>query len=358
MNPRERRERAALEAAEWVLRLTSGEMSRSERLEYVSWLRESPLHVAEMLRVAGAHKQLTEFDGWSEMPAADPVGFESQVYELPLAQATARPRQSEPASSPLSDERRRVWRRVYAIAAAVAVIVVTLTYVAIAPSNTVVAVAGQMRRVSLPDGSIVELSPNSRLEVHFTSPERDVVLSRGDALFRVAKDPARPFIVETEQVRVRAVGTVFGVQHDDSAVIVTVEEGRVAVLDNSGKPAAPMLGPIPITEISLGANQQIVVPPVGPMGQVRVIDSQRVLAWAEGRFVFENTPVAEVVRRFNRYNRLQIKVSDPALAARPVSAVFDSTDPGAFVVFLESVANVRVTRTSSNEVVVTAEGPP
>jgi transmembrane sensor len=358
MNLRERRERVALEAAEWVLRMTSGEMDRSARLEYVAWLRESPLHVAEMLRVAGTHKRLAEFDGWSELPLADPAAFESQVYELPLAEAAAHSRQTELASSALARERRRGWRRVYALAAAVAVIVVTLAYVALAPSNTVVAVAGQLRRVSLPDGSIVELSPNTRLEVHFTSPERDVVLSRGDALFTVAKDAARPFIVETKQARVRAVGTVFAVQHDRGAVIVTVQEGRVAVLDNSREPAAPVLTPVPITEISLGANQQIVVPPVGPMGQVQAVDSQRALAWAHGRFVFDNTPVSEVVRRFNRYNRLQIQVSDPALEARPVSAVFDNTDPQAFVVFLESVANVRVTQASANQVVVTAEGPP
>jgi transmembrane sensor len=255
-------------------------------------------------------------------------------------------------------QRLRPWRRLYALAAAVAIAVVTLTYIVFSPSTTVVADAGQLRRVTLPDGSIVELSPESRVEVHFTAPERDIVLSRGDALFRVAKNAARPFIVQTGYVRVRAVGTVFGVQRDRGAVIVTVAEGRVAVLDNSGKPAAPMLRPIPVTEISLGANQQIIVPQGGPMGQVRPIDSQRALAWAQGRFVFENTPVSEVARRFNRYNSLQIDVSDPALAGRRVSAVFDDTDPEAFIVFLESVANVRVTHVSSREVVVTAEGPP
>lgn len=358
MNLRERRERAALEAAEWTLRLTDAEMSRAERLEYVAWLRESPLHVAEMLRVAGVHKRLTEFDAWSDVPAADPASFESPVYELQPAEIADRSPHPELAFPSSVSARHRPWRRIYALAAAVAVVVITLAYIALSPSTTVVADAGQARRVALPDGSIVELSPESRLEVHFTAPERDVVLSRGDALFRVAKNPIRPFIVQTGHVRVRAVGTVFGVEHDDGTVIVTVQEGRVAVLDKSGGPEAPMLKAIPVSEISLGADQQIIVPPAGPMGEVRPINSERALAWARGRFVFENTPVSEVVRRFNRYNRLQIKVSDPALGARPVSAVFNDTDPEAFIVFLESVANVRVTHVSADEMVVTVEGPP
>jgi len=100
------------------------------------------------------------------------------------------------------------------------------------------------------------------------------------------------------------------------------------------------------------ADQQVIVPAVGSMGQVRKVDSRRELAWADGRFVFDHDPVAEVVRKFNRFNRVQIKVLDTQLATRPVSAVFNVSDPEAFVVFLESVANIRVARPAQNVIVI------
>ena len=349
MDATERRDRAAEEAAEWMLRLESEDMTRSERTQYVQWLRESPLHVAEMLRVGQVHKRLAEFPDWKAMPATEASELSASVLEL---QAVAAPAAREAQPHP-----RRLWPWVSAVTAAIAVVAVTTTYFLLVPSSTIVADAGTPKEARLPDGSLVQLSPRSTLRLHFTARERDVVLSNGDALFKVAKDPAKPFIVHAGHTRVRAVGTVFGVEHDDEAVIVTVQEGRVSVLDSIGKPATLTLQPIPVTEISLGANQQIIVPPAGPMGGVRKVDSRRELAWAQGRLIFDNDSVAEVVRRFNRFNRMQMKVLDPTLATRPVSAVFDARDPEAFIIFLESVANVRITRASADEILITSEGP-
>ena len=370
MDSHERHERVAQEAGEWLLRLSSADMARSERIEYVSWLRESPVHVAEMLRVTGAHRRLTEFEGWSEIPPADPSSLGSEVYELPLAQFpsdTSAPHRGGVESKRESNGHTR-WRTwslwtVLATAASVAVLIVASTYFGLFGPHTIVADAGQRREVTLPDGTRVRLSPRSHLAVHFTSRQRDVVLADGDALFTVAKDSTKPFIVQTGRTRVRAVGTVFGVEHDDGSIIVTVEEGRVAVAESvetstqthsSGEPA---LQSVAVTEISLGANQQIIVPPAGPLSAIRQVDSRRELSWAEGRLVVDNESVADVVRQFNRFNRVQIKVTDPALAARSVTAVFDATDPEAFITFLESVADVRVTRSSSNEILITSEGP-
>lgn len=231
-------------------------------------------------------------------------------------------------------------------------------------SGTLVAKAGEWREVRLPDGTQVRLAPQSHLEVHFTAHERDVLLTDGDGLFHVAKDPAKPFVVVSGRTRVRAVGTVFGVEHDSGAIVVTVEEGRVAVAETLRPlPAPPLdqiepvLEPIPMTEISVGADQQIVVPAAGPISAIRKVDSRRELAWAEGRLIFDNESVGEVVRRFNRFNRLQLKIADPALANKPVTAVFDAADPEAFISFLESVADVRVTRASPNEILIASEGP-
>jgi transmembrane sensor len=230
-----------------------------------------------------------------------------------------------------------------ALAAGIAILGIALGYFGDFRQRTIDTAAAERRTVTLVDGSVVRVSPETSLRVRFTSNERHVTLSRGDALFRVAKDPAKPFIVESNRTRVRAIGTEFGVEHRYDSVIVTVEEGRVAVAQAATQSAV---------EVSLEADQQIIVPKAGSMGQVRKVDSHRELAWADGHLVFDHDSVAEVVQQFNRFNRVQIKVLDPQLAMRPVNAVFNVSDPEAFVAFLESVANIRVTHPSQNMIVI------
>jgi transmembrane sensor len=349
MDQSERRERAAQEAAEWMLRLQDQNITRAQRTEYVRWLRESPLHVAEMLRITHVHSALARFPHWNEIAPLDVSFPPVSTLELPRAPNRRGANTSKPWWS--------AWSWPAGVTAVLLVVSLVLTYIAHLGPETIRTGAGERREVTLVDGSVVRLSPNTTLRVRFTEQERWVRLSRGDAVFRVAKNRAKPFLVETDHARVRAVGTEFGVEYQENVVIVTVEEGRVAVT----QPAtglAPLERALPQIEVSLGADQQVVVPQAGPMGSIRKVDSRRELSWADGRLVFEQEPVAEVVKRFNRYNRIQIQIRDPKLAARPVSAVFDASDPEAFIAFLESVANVRVTRSSSDMIVITSEGPP
>jgi transmembrane sensor len=345
MDHRDRRHRAALEAAEWVLRLQDQTVTRSERARYVQWLRESPLHVAEMLRVSHVHSELADFPYWSKIAPLDVSSADASVLELSGARGPAI-RKSRPV------RRVRFWLYVSAVAAGIAILGVALVYFGDFRYRTIDTGIGERRTVSLADGSDVRVSPETTLRVHFTKNERRVTLSRGDVLFRVAKDPAKPFLVETHRTRVRAVGTAFGVEYHHDSVIVTVEEGRVAVAQSPAEPSPSVARAPAVAEISLDADQQIIVPQAGSMGQVHKVDSHRELAWADGHLVFDHDSVAEVVQQFNRFNRVQIKVLDSQLGARPVSAVFNVSDPKAFVTFLESVANIRVTHPSRDMIVI------
>jgi transmembrane sensor len=350
MDQRERRHRAAVEAAaEWVLRLQDQNMTRSERLEYVRWLRESPLHVAEMLRASHVHGELADFPYWSEIAPLDVASAGASVIELSNSRGL-------PASPAGSARKPWPWGRISALAAGIALLGIALVYFVHFRPTTVATRTGERLAVTLADGSVVRVGPETTLSVRFTKHERHLTLSRGDALFRVAKDPAKPFLVETNRTRVRALGTAFGVEHHGDSVIVTVEEGRVAVAQAPSQPSPSVSGAPAITEISLGPDQQVIVPAAGSMEHARKVDSHRQLAWADGRLVFDHDLVAEVVRQFNRFNRVQLKVLDPQLAARPVSAVFNVSDPEAFVTFLESVANIRVTRPSRNMIVIASSG--
>ena len=348
MDQNERRDRAAQEAAEWMLRLQDQDLTRAQRAEYVRWLRESPLHVSEMLRVTQVHSTLATFPHWNQITPVDVSFPPVSTLEFPGA--------ADRHGANTSKPRRSGWFRPVGATTFFVIASIVLTYIAHLGPQTIRTGAGERREVTLADGSVIQISPKTTLRVRFTEHQRWVLLSHGDAVFRVAKDRAKPFLVETDHASVRAVGTEFGVEYQGNSVIVTVEEGRVAVI----QPAtgfAPLAPALPQVEVSLGADQQVVVAQAGRVGSIRKVDSRRELSWADGRLVFEQAPVAEVVQRFNRFNRVQIQIRDPKLAARPVSAVFDASDPEAFITFLESVANVRVTRPSTDVIVVTGEGP-
>lgn len=344
------RQLAAESAAEWMVRLQDPKLSRSERIEYVRWLRRSPLHVAQMLRVSHLQHELTDFPYWNEIAplasATDP-----SVVELSSAR-------DPPDRKSLSGRSAWSGRWISVLAASIAFLGIALAYFGDFVHRSIDTGVGERRSVVLADGTVVRLSPETTLRVHFSRSERRIDLTRGNALFRVAKNPAKPFLVETGRARVRVIGTAFGVDRRSDSVVVTVEEGRVAVAERLTEPSSPVARtPSPVAEISLGPDQQVIVPQVGSMGQVRKVDSHRELSWAEGRLVFDHDSVAEVVQQFNRFNRTQIKILDPQLATRPVSAVFNVSDPEAFVNFLESVTNIRVTRASHDTIVIASGGP-
>src|SRR5690606_20513701 len=95
---------------------------------------------------------------------------------------------------------------------------------------------GEVRRIALDDGSYMLLNTDSLAVIQFSEARRDVRLEKGEALFEVAKDPQRPFVVNAGDLTVKAVGTAFVVRREDSSVEVTVTEGVVEVA-RPGEPA-------------------------------------------------------------------------------------------------------------------------
>ena len=257
---------------------------------------------------------------------------------------------------------------------------------------------GERREVALADGSVIQVDPETRLRVKYEEHARRVFLERGRALFHVAKNTERPFLVEANNTTVRAVGTAFAVERQHESIVVTVSEGKVAVfpahsLSNplpvksfpsgsadirskvapgastastssissgyqrtqNGVQSAP--SPLPTSsapEIFLTANEQVTISGSGSAEMVQVVDSDRALAWADGRLVLENRSVADAVREFNHYNRIQIVLNDEELARRPISGVFNAADPESFVAFLSSVARVHIVRRDGADITIDA----
>jgi transmembrane sensor len=357
MDATERRNRAGGEAADWFARLQAGDMERAEREQFVEWLRESHVHVAEMLRVAQIHGALERFQRWVHI-SSGPKTDADNVVQLPP------PQDSHLTQWPPSGHTRRMGTRLtlFAVAATVLLTIASIVLLPTIRGQVIETERGERREVVLADGSLVQVDPETRLRVKYSDSVRRVFLERGRALFHVSKNPFRPFMVQADDTTVRAVGTVFGVEQLLKGVVVTVAEGKVAVFEASPAMSSSgkvVQGPILTStqthaagEVLLSANQQVMVQNSGSAEPVRQIDSQRALAWAQGRLIFQNDQLGQAIAEFNRYNHVQLTVADPELAAKPVSGVFNAAEPEAFIAFLQSVTNVEIVRDGDRSITI------
>jgi transmembrane sensor len=192
---------------------------------------------------------------------------------------------------------------------------------------------GEQRSVTLQDGSVIDLNARSRIRVRYTDGTRRIDLIEGQALFHVAKDSTRPFIVTSGSTHVRAVGTQFDVNRKSAGIIVTVVEGRVAVLAPSALPSE--------AGTLVAAGEQLNVTATSARKTERP-DISAATAWTQHRLVFNSAALSDVVEEFNRYNTRQLVIDAPELESFGVVGVFSSTDPSALLRFLNAQPGVRV----------------
>lgn len=206
------------------------------------------------------------------------------------------------------------------------------------------------QRVLLPDSSIAQLNASTQLHIQFSRQERRVALTGGEAHFNVAKDAARPFVVEAHGVRVRAVGTAFNVRLVAGAVDVLVTEGVVRI-ERDGAPE----------QLVLAANERTTVPTDLPPARgagspaVEKLPPEAIraeLAWQEPRLVFVEAPLREVVGKFNARNRVQLQLADPELGSRVVGGTFRHDDVETFVRMLENGGDVTAERADASRIVL------
>lgn len=336
------------EAGEWFTRMRDGESDPAVRNELMNWLRRSPEHVGAYLDIAAV---------WVE---SKHVAVDADVdLQKRVARARADLNITEFLPKRVRDSKNgRRWKVMQPVAVAAAATLVVVGAWFFSQRNTYATSPGEQRSLALPDGSTVELNSRSRLRVHFSADERTVELLEGQALFRVRKESARPFIVRSNGASVRAVGTEFDVYRKRGGTIVTVIEGRVAVVppdvaaagkesvepvrrESGSPPRVAGSGAVVARGIYLTAGEQLTVTPRSTPRPVRV-NIAAATAWTQRLLVFEFTPLAEAAEEFNRYNDRRLVVEGAALRDFKISAMFRSTDPGSLVRYMQSQPAVRI----------------
>ncbi|KQP43067.1 FecR family protein [Pseudorhodoferax sp. Leaf274] len=201
--------------------------------------------------------------------------------------------------------------------------------------------AGQRQVLSLSDGSTLTLDASTRLRVERHLRSRRVVLESGRALFEVAPSAWRVFTVDAGSAQVRVLGTAFDVRRWDEDVAVTVLRGRVAVRGTG--PDSATLAPGQRADVAGGR-----------LGPVRSVDAQAATAWREGRFVFQRTPLAEVLREIERYRGRPVRLLQPELAGLEVSGVYRIANADALLELLPTLLPVRVQHAADGSATVAA----
>lgn len=202
---------------------------------------------------------------------------------------------------------------------------------------------GQRSTVDLPDGSVVDMNTDSLIQINFSEDRRDLILLRGEALFEVAKDSNRPFVVEADGKLVTAVGTTFSVRRSDDEVRVTLIEGIVTVDQddsNSNNPDA-------VSKKQLKPGEQLVAQGDLPF-KINMVDTAVATSWKDGRLIFDNEPLGMIVQEVNRYSSRKLVFGDPTLSDMRVSGIFQVGSVDSFAAALEASFPVQ-NSTSSGE---------
>lgn len=335
------------EATEWLIKHRDGGLGQAEKERFDSWLRESPQHVRAYLEMSAIWEDLPDLGAdWN--PAAEQLVAEarSEGNIRPLAPkglvnhgAAARVPQPDESGS-----RRGTRKSLLALAAMLLLAIGSVSIWYTFAHNTYVTDVGEQRSITLADGSTLELNSRSRVRVRYTQQQRDVDLIEGQALFRVAHDTTRPFIVHSGATRVLAVGTQFDVYRKRAATVVTVVEGKVEVATE---------GPLPAATSLLAAGEQLILPAGTPSSAEKSADGPKpantaaAIAWTQHNLVFESSPLTEVADEFNRYNRRRLVITAQDVGSMRISGRFSSADPTLFLKFLRAQPELTVEETDS-----------
>jgi transmembrane sensor len=320
------------QAAEWLLRWHCGDVTIAERYEYLQWLKTSPVHIAEMLRMCRLYSWLENTKLKLYITNEDTF---SNVVELP-------PRERE-AVKARKASRASVWK--VSMAAGVAAIGLTAALGVAAKifwfDHTLQTYASEWRSVPLSDGSSVSAAPYTKLRHDFDDEQRLISMEQGRAEFRVAKDASRPFRVAAGKVVITATGTHFGVESSGEDVTVTMEEGTVIVTPAADSEAT-------FTE-QLTANEQLTVSG-SDMPRVVLVNAKRAMGWADGDVILsDGDTIGDAVAQFNGFNEIKIVV-DEQTSARQMRGRFDAIDPLSFADAVGQSAQASVVRESPERI--------
>lgn len=298
-------------AAEWIVMLTADDEAEREqaRRDFLAWKRADPRHEAAAAGMEDLIARLQSVNGGA--------GGDGRPARAALR-----------AAFPARRSRARHLGTALALACALA-LPAGLWLQARPPAYLMADLrtdTGQWATHTLPDGSRITLDGGSAVNLRYGAGQRVVELVRGAILVDVARDASRPFLVETRDGSIRALGTRFEVDKAlPDATVLSMLESRVVV--------RPGRAPVRADEghgpgsVQVGAGQRVRITPAG-VGPVERVDAQGIAdAWARHQLVVSDRPLAEVLDLLARQRRGYVRYDHGQIDGIRVSAVLPLDDP-------------------------------
>ena len=322
------RDPAHLAAADWLVRLQSTAVSIEDTLAWQAWLSADPANARAFARLEEISQVLRD------VPAPSAVS----------ARQFARDRYD--ASVPIKDWKQRHAPRTWvalAVAASFAIFLTVVFWKTAPPGNSFATLIGETRDVALADGSTITLGGDTRIEVRLSDKQRNIELIKGEALFVVAKDAARPFKVHAGDATVVAVGTAFNVERDSDRSVVSVTEGRVVV-----EPVTHFLPAFVLQEfepklrsVRLNVGQQTTAGSAGIEEPTKMVDAAT--GWQIGHLAFHLQPLRYVLEDVNRYARKPIVLENEHMGELMITGTVERGNITGWVKSLERAFDLQAT---------------
>ena len=265
------------EAVDWLVRLQRPEVEETDWLAFDAWLAEP-----------GAP------EAYDAIQAVDEEIFQRGSA---IRGELAEPERAAAKRAPRIDWRWLGGLGVAGAAAAVALVVAPWGDLLPASDTLYSTAKGESRVLQLADGSRVDLNTDSHLSVRLEKDARRVTVHDGQALFDVAHDSARPFLITAGDETVRVVGTKFDVRRRDGQLTVTVLRGLVEV-STDGAETPVRLRPGQMLEHVEGAGSV----------SVRNVAAEDQVGWRSGRLVYRDAPLERIVGDLNHYFDRPVRV--------------------------------------------------
>jgi transmembrane sensor len=270
-------------AIEWWVSCKAG-LSQVEQAAFEAWLAADPAHAAAFADI-------------------------SQTFEH-----AKRVRQSRRASQPAFVSRKGwLYGPAFLAAASLAL------YLFFGPLSTVLQSdystgTGEIKSLTLADGSHVALDARSAIAVHFAAHQRQLTLLEGEVWFEATPDLRRPFTVEAAGGTVTALGTAFGIELNNAGARVSVAEHQVRVASGG-------------ENVVVSENQQTAFKAHSPPGPPTPAGPDSIAAWRRGKLIVEDRPLGEVLSVLGRYRHGFVYCLSAAICARNVTGVFSTNNP-------------------------------
>ena len=314
------------EAARWHARLHAHDCSESDRRAFQCWL-QYPENFEAYARIEAFTSRIDALAADSRLQALANEAFDAARCDIP--------------------KRRTRWHVPAALAASLAVTSVTAIYMRGAFDESTRSLAyetgAERTSITLVDGTVVQLDVNTRIAAKFDEERREIRLLEGRAMFDVVKDAARPFSVEAAGSRTTALGTRFQVQKGAEQVLVTLEEGSVAVEGTAGANEF---------HERLSPGEQLTISARSSVHEIGSVDVQAATGWVRGRLVFRGTELVQALEEMNRYSRVKVRLGDPSIASLPVGGNFVIGDNEMIISALVAALPIRAVRSGDEEIIL------